>query len=290
MDKIHFMNPTHRTIQLSYQSQPTNEGDGVKLRRVFGQDRLPLFDPFLMMDDFRIYESNQFMKGFPWHPHRGIETITYMLSGEIEHEDSLGNKGLLGAGDVQWMTAGSGIIHQEMPKKNDRGILEGFQLWANLPASHKMMKPRYQNIEAKSIPIIKLSNQVEIKIICGQINEHKGPVKDIIIEPEYLDISVPAHTNYIHPAKRENTAIIYVISGSANFEYESEELISNQNVILFNDGDCISVQTKDSSVRFLFLLGKPIREPIAWYGPIVMNSREELVLAFDEYQNGNFIK
>jgi len=273
----------------------------------FGFGETSMFDPFLLLDDFRSDDPRYFIKGFPWHPHRGIETITYMLHGQIEHGDSMGNQGVIGSGDVQWMTAGSGIIHQEMPKGDEGGRMGGFQLWANLPASHKMIDPRYRDVTSDQIPAISAANGATIRIICGEANGTRGPVRDIITEPEYLDVTVPAKSEFTHATKPGHTVLAYVIDGQAcfceqkdPFAYEVEGVnyfdtqrspfVSNANLVLFDDGEQIVVSTEDEPVRFLLMSGKPIREPVAWYGPIVMNTRRELQIAFEEYNNGTFIK
>ena len=278
-----------RKISQTLKSQSTIEGAGVRLKRVFGYPEMPIFDPFLLMDDFHSSDPEDYQAGFPWHPHRGIETITYMLRGEVAHKDSMGNSGLIRQGDVQWMTAGSGIIHEEMPKPPDRHLW-GFQLWANLPGSHKMMDPRYRNLTQDQIPRVSPHEKVTIKIICGAVGGVKGPVQDIVIEPEYLDISVGPGSVYEHPVRQGHTAFCYVIEGEGAFDKEGTQSISAETVVLFEDGDGIRVATAKEPVRFLMIAGKPIREPIAWYGPIVMNTNAELTLAFEEYQNGNFIK
>jgi quercetin 2,3-dioxygenase len=299
--------PKTRTIRKVLKSKPTVEGAGVHLERVFGFSEVPLFDPFLLLDDFRSDNPDHFLKGFPWHPHRGIETITYVLSGDVEHGDSLGNKGVIGSGDVQWMTAGSGIIHQEMPKGDAKGRMYGFQLWANLPAADKMMDPRYRDIARDQIPEINLSNGATIKVICGEVSGTKGPAKDIVIDPEYLDVTVPANSEFMHPTKPGHTVFAYVIDGQATFcneknpfTYEMEgknyfdlqrtPFVGNGTIVLFEDGDEIAVSTGQHHVRFLLISGKPIGEPVAWYGPIVMNTKEELQTAFEEYRQGTFIK
>ena len=296
-----------RKIQKVFRSKPVIEGAGVHLKRALGFSEVPLFDPFLLLDDFRSTIPEHFIKGFPWHPHRGIETITYVLQGAVEHGDSMGNNGIIDSGDVQWMTAGSGIVHQEMPKGDPNGIMLGFQLWANLPASHKMMDPRYQEITSSQIPELQLENGTKIKIICGRINDMPGPVRDIVIDPEYLDIHVPANSIYEHPTKSGHTVLAYVIDGKgyfcdekkpftfdvvgdSYFDMSSEPFIENEMLVLFDDGESVRVSTEDEPVRFLLISGKPINEPIAWRGPIVMNTQEELRLAFEEYQNGTFIK
>ncbi len=296
-----------RKIKKIFRSKQTIEGAGVHLKRAFGSSEVGQFDPFLLLDDFRSGNPNHYNKGFPWHPHRGIETITYILQGKVEHGDSLGNKGVIDAGDVQWMTAGSGIIHQEMPKGDASGRMEGFQLWANLPAAEKMMLPRYRDVKSNDIPVITLENDVQIKIICGTVNKIHGPVQDIMIDPEYLDITVPAHTVYEHPVKPGHTVFAYVIAGQGyfckekkpfiyeaegknSFDMETDPLASNGTLILFEDGRSVHIETGDPSIRFLLISGKPLNEPIAWHGPIVMNNQAELQLAFDEYRAGTFLK
>ncbi|MFX1409828.1 MAG: pirin family protein, partial [Promethearchaeota archaeon] len=229
--------------------------------------------------------------GFPWHPHRGIETITYMIHGKVEHGDNLGNRGVIEAGDVQWMTAGSGIIHQEMPKKGNKSLLWGLQLWANLPASHKMMNPRYRDIKKDDIPEISLNdNTVKIKIISGEVNGAKGPVQDIITDPEYLDIIINPNSEFSHPVKRGHNVFAYIIEGKGYFDRDRDKLIGVENLVIYKDGDEVNISTEDEKVRFLLISGKPIEEPVAWRGPIVMNTEEELRIAFNEYQNGTFIK
>ena len=296
-----------RSIKRVFKGKPTIEGAGVHLRRVFGHSEVPWFDPFLLFDDFRSDEPARFRKGFPWHPHRGIETITYVLAGDVEHGDSLGNAGVISSGDVQWMTAGSGIIHQEMPKGDGRGRMYGFQLWANLPAAHKMMAPRYRDVRAGDIPEVTLDGGVRVRIICGAVAGARGPVADIVIEPEYLDITVPAGTEYRHPVKAGHTAMAYVIegkgcfcrekkpfshdvAGETYFDFAREPYLEDGSLALFDDGDEVLVFTEEEPVRLLFIAGRPIGEPVAWGGPIVMNTREELRIAFEEYENGTFIK
>jgi redox-sensitive bicupin YhaK (pirin superfamily) len=279
-----------RKIKAAFTSKPVIEGAGVHLNRVFGFNEVPLFDPFLLLDDFRSDNPDHFIKGFPWHPHRGIETITYVLRGDVEHGDSIGNKGSITTGDVQWMTAGSGIIHQEMPKGDDKGKMEGFQLWANLPASQKMMEPRYRDVKSDQIPRVQSDDGTEIKIISGQVGNTGGPIRDIIIQPEYLDVSVPANADFTHATKHGHTVFVYVIDGRGCFSKDHEECFGNETLVLFEDGGHISVKTEDKPVRFLLISGKPIGEPVAWRGPIVMNTQEELQAAFDEYQKGTFVK
>lgn len=283
---------TIRRIGKVLKSKPTLEGAGVHLKRVFGYQHAPQFDPFLLLDDFHSNNPDDYIKGFPWHPHRGIETITYMLYGKVEHGDSMGNKGIISSGDVQWMTAGSGIIHQEMPKGQEDGLMWGFQLWANLPASHKMMNPRYQEVKRQQIPEVTLDNDVKIKVVCGEVNGIKGPVQDIVIDPEYLDITVPPRTGFTYPVKSGYTVFAYVIEGKGYFEQERDAhgYMAPEHLILFDDGDELAISTEDEHGRFLLISGKPIGEPVAWYGPIVMNTQEELRIAFEEYQNGTFLK
>jgi redox-sensitive bicupin YhaK (pirin superfamily) len=259
------------------------------------------------LDDFRSAEPAHFLKGFPWHPHRGIETITYVLRGDVEHGDSMGNSGVISSGDVQWMTAGGGVIHQEMPKGAPDGTLEGFQLWANLPAARKMMAPRYRGVQSREIPEVVTDSGVRIRIICGSVGDRQGPVRDVVIDPEYLDVTVPARTTYRHPTKRGHTVFAYVIEGRAffckerdPFSYEitgrnyfdmgREPFVGNGEIVLFDDGGRVEVVTEEAPARFLLVSGKPIREPVAWYGPIVMNTQEELRIAFEEYRSGTFIR
>jgi len=280
-----------RKIKVSLKSRPTFEGAGVRLKRAFGYAD-PFLDPFLLLDDFHSDKPNDYIKGFPWHPHRGIETITYMLHGKVEHGDSLGNGGVIEADDVQWMTAGSGIVHQEMPKKDkDDSLLWGFQLWANLPASHKMMDPRYRDVKSTQIPEISLNNdRVKIKIICGEIDGIKGSIQDIITDPEYLDVSINPLSEFIHPIKNGHNVFAYTIEGEGYFDDKKEELVGKETLIIYQEGDAVKISTNNEKVRFLLVSGKPLREPVVWRGPIVMNTEEELTVAFTEYQNGTFIK
>jgi quercetin 2,3-dioxygenase len=296
-----------RKIKKILKSKSTIEGAGVHLKRAFGYPQVPLLDPFLLLDDFHSNHPDDYIQGFPWHPHRGIETITYVLYGKVEHGDSMGNKGTIHSGDIQWMTAGSGIIHQEMPKGQKDGLMWGFQLWANLPASHKMMDPRYRDVKREQIPEVTLHQGTKIKIICGEVDGVKGPVQGIVIDPEYLDITVPSKSNFIRPVKKGHTVFAYVIEGKGTFDpardsyaYEMEGanyfdfkrdcFMSSETLILFDEGDEVVISTEEKPVRFLLISGKPIGEPVAWYGPVVMNSQEELKIAFEEYQNGTFIK
>ena len=295
-----------RKVKKVMKSKPTLEGAGVHLHRAFGNSEVPLFDPFLLLDDFRSDEPRHFLKGFPWHPHRGIETITYVLTGDVEHGDSMGNSGSIGSGDVQWMTAGSGIIHQEMPKGDPNGHMYGFQLWANLPASHKMMGPRYRGILAKEIPSV-AAGGATVKVIAGSVGGTVGPVRDVVTEPEYLDVTVKPNSEFIHPTVPGHTVFAYVIEGGglfcneknpfsyefdgANyFDFKQDRFIRNATLVLFGDGEQVLVSTEKDPVRFLLVSGKPIGEPVAWYGPIVMNTQEELQIAFEEFNSNTFIK
>ncbi|MBI5694303.1 MAG: pirin family protein [Nitrospirae bacterium] len=296
-----------RFVEKVMKGKPTIEGAGVHLKRAFGYYQVPRLDPFLLMDDFHSDNPEFYIKGFPWHPHRGIETITYMLDGTVEHGDSMGNRGVIMPGDVQWMTAGSGIIHQEMPRGDASGLMHGFQLWANLPAKDKMMDPRYREVKAREIPAVGLGSGVTAKVICGSAGGVSGPVRDIVTDPEYMDVTVEAGTTFRHGIRRGYTAFAYVVEGGAYFDrrrdsfeldvvgenyfdFRRECLIGPENLVLYGDGDEITVETADGPCRFLLASGRPIGEPVAWYGPIVMNTREELKTAFDEYNNGTFIK
>jgi redox-sensitive bicupin YhaK (pirin superfamily) len=298
---------TTRKIRKVLKAIPTIEGAGVHLHRVFGFQEVPLFDPFLLLDDFRSDEPAHFLKGFPWHPHRGIETITYVLGGDVEHGDSLGNSGVISAGDVQWMTAGGGVIHQEMPRGDRHGRLAGFQLWANLPAARKMMPPRYRGVTSAEIPQVVVGDGVTVRVICGAAGGRQGPVRDVVVDPEYLDVTVPAGATYRHPTKRGHTVFAYVIegrgffcperdpfsyeiTGSNYFDMGREPFVANREIVLFGDGDRVEVTAEAAAVRFLLIAGKPIREPVAWYGPIVMNTQDELRVAFEEYRAGTFLR
>jgi redox-sensitive bicupin YhaK (pirin superfamily) len=297
-----------RPIKQVLHTQSTREGAGVKLERAFGFGNTTEFDPFLLLDDFRNENPADYLAGFPWHPHRGIETITYVLAGSVEHGDSLGNRGSLGAGDVQWMTAGRGIMHQEMPKGDGKGRMHGFQLWSNLPASLKMTAPRYQDILAKDIPEVTDDDGTRVRIVVGEFWGKKGPVDGVASDPRYLDVSVPPGQRKRLAVDRTNHAFAYVFAGSGTFRdasapqgilteqtdgattrslpHESE----NRSLILFDRGDEVVVQAGDQGIRFLLVSGKPIEEPVAWYGPIVMNTRQELQKAFDDLRNGTFIE
>lgn len=276
-----------RKIKLVKTAVPTLEGAGVHLQRVFGYYDTPMFDPFLMLDDFRNDVPDDYIAGFPWHPHRGIETITYMLAGSAEHGDSIGNKGVIRKDEVQWMTAGNGIIHQEMPLPDKDGRMYGFQLWANLPASHKMIAPRYQDIKASQIPSVEAGNGVRMKLICGSYGGVSGPVKDIVIDPSFWDVGFAPASEITLPAPAGYTCFIYCYEGRALIDGQT---VSNRQAALFEDGEDIFVRAGREGLRMLFLCGKPLGEPIAWRGPIVMNTKEEIRLAFDELDKGTFIK
>ncbi len=297
-----------RPIKRIDQSRPTLEGAGVKLHRAFGFGDTGEFDPFLLFDDFRNDRPEDYRAGFPWHPHRGIETITYVLAGTVDHGDSLGNQGVLGAGDVQWMTAGSGILHQEMPQGDPQGRMHGFQLWANLPAAHKMTTPRYQDIPAVEIPEIIDDDGVCVRVICGDFWGKSGPVEGIAADPRYLDITVPAGRRKTLPVETYRHAFAYVFEGSGTFrdasepfgvltekEIDNQEILvreqtGNRSLVLFGNGDEVTVQAGEEGIRFLLVSGKPIEEPVAWHGPIVMNTQTELQQAVNELRDGTFIK
>lgn len=284
------------------------EGAGVHLHRVFGFGDTTQTDPFLMMDDFRNDDPAHYAAGFPWHPHRGIETITYVLAGSVEHADSLGNSGLLGPGSVQWMTAGSGILHQEMPKGDTQGRMHGFQLWANLPSSLKMSSPRYQDIAGQDIAVLHDDDGSVIRVVVGQWRGIKGPVDGIAADPQYLDISVPANTRKVIPIDAYRNAFAYVFQGTALFRNASEPVgvqvekeiggeeiflrdrSGNRTLVLFDTGDEIVVETREEPVRFLLISGKALKEPVAWHGPIVMNTQQEIQQALHDLNNGSFIK
>ena len=297
-----------RPVKRIAQSQPTREGAGVKLHRAFGFGETGDFDPFLLLDDFRNDRPEDYLAGFPWHPHRGIETITYVLAGTVEHGDSLGNRGKLAAGDIQWMTAGSGILHQEMPQGDARGRMHGFQLWANLPSSLKMTEPRYQDIKAAEIPEIVDDDGTRVRIISGDFWDKSGPVEGIAADPRYLDVFIPPNQRKTLPVETERHAFAYVFEGSGHFRSASEpmgvltekqvdgnevmgrEKTGDRSLVLFDSGDEVTVQAGEEGIRFLLVSGKPIREPVAWYGPIVMNTRAELQQAVSELRDGSFIR
>ncbi len=276
-----------RAIEQIFIASPITEGAGVKLRRAFGHAEAPLCDPFLLLDDFRADSPKNYIKGFPWHPHRGIETITYVIDGSVEHEDSLGNKGVINAGEVQWMTAGSGIIHQEMPKGDEKGRMGGFQLWANLPAANKMDHPAYREINVSDIPEVETDSGARVKIIAGRIKNKKGPVTDVVTAPEYLDCSVPSGVEFIWPVASGRTALIYVMEGNILI---GSTHVEDGAAVLFTDGEEICIDTPSGPARFLLFTGNPVNEQIAWRGPIVMNTEAELDQAFSEFSEGRFIK
>ncbi|HEY7290124.1 MAG TPA: pirin family protein [Vicinamibacterales bacterium] len=296
-----------RPIKQIVQAKPALEGAGVRLRRAFGFGNTSDFDPFLLLDDFRNDRPSDYLAGFPWHPHRGIETITYVLAGTVDHGDSLGNSGSLGSGDVQWMTAGSGILHQEMPKGDADGRMHGFQLWANLPASLKMTAPRYQDVAAKDIPEVVDDDGTRVRVVCGDFWGKTGPVRGVAADPRYLDVSVPPGKKKRLPVETTRHAFAYVFAGSGTFRDASgpkavrNELAEeagvvdtgeagNRSLVLFDRGDEVVVQAGPEGVRFLLVSGKPIDEPVAWYGPIVMNTEAELQQAYTELRNGTFIR
>jgi redox-sensitive bicupin YhaK (pirin superfamily) len=297
-----------RPVKRIVQSQPTMEGAGVKLRRAFGFGNTAETDPFLLLDDFRNERPQDYLAGFPWHPHRGIETITYVLNGTVEHGDSLGNRGTLGAGDVQWMTAGSGIMHQEMPQGDAQGRMHGFQLWANLPSSLKMTAPRYQDIKGGEVPEVTDDDGTHVRVVCGDFWGKKGPVEGVAADPRYLDVFVPPGQRKTLKVEVERHAFAYVFEGSGTFrdsskpfgvllekEVDGKEIVvrdqvGDRSLVLFDSGDEITVQAGDQGVRFLLVSGKPIEEPVAWHGPIVMNTQAELRQAMSELRDGSFIK
>ena len=297
-----------RAVKSISETIKTMEGAGVELYRAFGFTDPTELDPFLLFDDFRNDNPLSFEKGFPWHPHRGIETITYVLEGNVDHADSLGNSGSLGAGDIQWMTSGSGILHQEMPKGNSKGQMHGFQLWANLPSELKMTNPRYQDVNSGEIPEIFEDDGTRVKVIVGSFWGKTGPVDGIAADPQYLDIYVPPGVKKTFPVDTYRKTFAYIFDGSGAFdsasiptgvllekEIRGEELnirdmSGNRTLVSFDTGDFVTVQAGENGIRFLLISGKPIQEPVAWHGPVVMNTREELVQAFDELKNGTFIK
>ena len=289
-----------RPVKSVRPTKATLEGAGVRLQRAFGFGDTTEFDPFLLFDDFRNDNPGDFLAGFPWHPHRGIETITYVLAGSVEHGDSLGNRGSLGAGDVQWMTAGSGIMHQEMPQGDAQGRMHGFQLWANLPASLKMTRPRYQDITAAEIPEIVDDDGTTVRVVCGEFWGRRGPVEGVAADPRYLDVFVPPGQRKQLAVERSRHAFAYVFAGSGAFRDASDPRpvknetgpseAGNRSLVLFDAGDEITVQAGDHGIRFLLISGKPIEEPVAWYGPIVMNTKAELQQAMSDLRNGTFIK
>jgi len=296
-----------RPIKRIIEAKPTLEGAGVHLRRAFGFGNTSEFDPFLLLDDFRNDIPEDYLAGFPWHPHRGIETITYVLAGTVEHADSLGNHGAIGAGDIQWMTAGQGIIHQEMPKGDPVGQMHGFQLWANLPASLKMTPPRYQEVKAVEIPEVVEDDGTRARIVCGNFWGKRGPIEGIAADPTYIDVTVPPGKRKTLPVETTRHSFAYVFSGSGKFCNASGPLAlptegikwlettpptaaDNRSLILFDSGDEVAVQAGEDGIRFLLVSGKPLQEPVAWYGPIVMNTQAQLQQAYEELREGTFLK
>jgi redox-sensitive bicupin YhaK (pirin superfamily) len=296
-----------RRIERILRGMPAIEGAGVRLSRAFGYRHVATLDPFLLLDDFHSGNHEDYRRGFPWHPHRGIETITYVLHGRVAHGDSMGNEGVIGPGDVQWMTAGSGIIHQEMPGGDPAGLLQGFQLWANLPASHKMMDPRYRGIVSEDIPEVTRPGGQRIRVIAGIVDGTAGPVREIVTDPLYLDVTLPPESTFSHAETRGRTVFAYVIEGTGffddrrepyafeveggrYFDIAGEAAIGPMSVALYGDGEEVRIAPAGEGVRFLLISGEPIREPVAWYGPIVMNTQEELRIAFEEYRRGTFIR
>jgi hypothetical protein len=297
-----------RPVKSIVSSKPTIEGAGVKLNRAFGFGNTSEFDPFLLLDDFRNDRPDDYRAGFPWHPHRGIETITYVLAGTVEHGDSLGNRGNLEAGDVQWMTAGRGILHQEMPQGDTAGRMHGFQLWANLPSSLKMTAPRYQDVKAAAIPEVVDDDSSRVRVVCGEFWGRRGPIEGVAADPRYLDISVPPGKRKTFKVEVERHAFAYVFEGSGTFrdasapfgvltektdginEFVMREQTGNRSLVLFDRGDEVTVQAGERGIRFLLVSGKPIEEPVAWHGPIVMNTQAELQQAFAELRGGTFIR
>jgi hypothetical protein len=296
-----------RPVSAVTRSRPALEGAGVHLRRAFGFGATEEFDPFLLFDDFRNDDPAAYLAGFPWHPHRGIETITYVLAGSVAHGDSLGNRGTLGAGDVQWMTAGRGILHQEMPKGDAEGRMHGFQLWANLPARSKMTAPRYQDVQGNDIPTVTEDDGTSVRVVCGEFWGRRGPVEGIAADPRYLDVWVPPGRRRTLPVEVSRTAFAYVFEGSGSFRDASApgatpaerltedgryagEAVMNHSLVRFDRGDEVVVRAGDEGIRFLLISGEPLQEPVAWAGPIVMNTRTELEQAYRELREGTFIR
>jgi len=279
--------PANRSVKQVFAAKPVTEGAGVKLHRAFGYHEKPLFDRFLLLDDFGSDNPDDFLAGFPWHPHRGIETITYLIEGAVEHGDSLGNKGVINTGDVQWMTAGNGIIHQEMPKSENGQGMQGLQLWANLPAQQKMTEPKYRDIRQKQIPIIH-ENGVEIHVIAGNVNETQGPVQDIAIDPELLDVILAPGSSFDYAISQEHAVYAYVMQGKVIVD-NGAKTVTAKHVMIFGDGDHVHMKS-ESGCRLLLFSGIPLNEPVAWAGPIVMNTSAELSQAFKEYREGSFLQ
>jgi hypothetical protein len=283
------MENIERKVQYIAKSVPAIDGAGVRLKRAFGNLQGVNLDPFLLLDDIHSNDPKDFIAGFPWHPHRGMETVSYLVHGKFEHEDSLGNKGTIKGGEIQWMTAGSGIIHQEMPVQYD-GLIRGFQLWVNLPSKHKMMQPRYQDIKKAEIKDVTIDNLVTVKVLAGDYNGVSGPVKGIISDPTYLDIHIDQENSFEYVVPSDHTAMLYILEGEGYFDSSKEKLVDNDNLVVFGKGNRIKIETDKKDLRFLLMTGEPINEPVAWQGPIVMNTQQELRQAFSELQTGKFIK
>ncbi|MGA2768630.1 MAG: pirin family protein [Candidatus Bathyarchaeia archaeon] len=279
-----------RRIDRILKGKSTLEGAGVKLKRAFGPHEVPLLDPFLLLDDFHSNNPDDYLAGFPWHPHRGIETVTYVLEGMVEHGDSMGNRGVIRSGDVQWMTAGNGIIHQEMPKGSEGGLMWGFQLWVNLPASHKMDDPTYRGITRGEIPEVEVNPGVRVKVICGELKGNRGPVQGLTVDCEYLDVMLEPNAQLEHSTKKGHGAFAYVIGGRGYFDQQRSNPIDAEQVVVFSGGEKVKISTGDNSLRCLMISGKPVGEPVAWLGPIVMNTQEELRTAFSELDRGTFLR
>jgi redox-sensitive bicupin YhaK (pirin superfamily) len=280
---------TVRSVERIIAAKPTIEGAGVRLKRVFGYRESPMFDPFLLLDHFGSADPADYLPGFPWHPHRGIETVTYMIDGSVAHGDSMHNTGIIHSGDLQWMTAGSGIIHQEMPLKHE-GLMRGFQLWVNLPARSKMMPPRYRGITASEIPELRLPNAVVVKIVAGSLNGARGPVEDLVVPCEYFDVTVPSGSDFEHSIASNHTVFAYVFEGSATFGDQGSAPIETGQMVHFGQGEIFRAKAAGDHVRFILVTGEPLGEPVAWRGPIVMNTEDELKVAFQEFDDGTFIK
>jgi len=295
-----------RRVGASWRGRPVLEGAGVHLKRVFGYSEVVRMDPFLLLDDFRSQDPTHYLAGFPWHPHRGIETITYMLAGSVEHRDSLGNQGVIHPGDLQWMTAGSGIIHQEMPRGDDSGCMEGFQLWANLPRKNKLDPPRYREVKAEEVPVLPLHGGGHIRVLCGEVQGVRGPVTQVVTDPLYLDIQFPAGAQTVLPVDRGHTVLAYIIAGEIRFHKpvdhrggipgsgyygpRQDATYGDGDFLYLEEGDGVFLDVQSAPARVLLFSGKPLGEPVAWQGPIVMNTQAELDAAFAELRNGTFIK
>jgi quercetin 2,3-dioxygenase len=303
------MGESVRTVSRKFRGAETMEGAGVRLKRMFGNNEVPLLDPFLLLDNFGSTNPADYVKGFPWHPHRGLETVTYMLSGKTEHEDSLGNQGVIDSGDVQWMSAGSGIMHQEMPKRTE-GLLSGFQLWVNLPHTLKMETPAYRGVGAADIPVVRGEDGRVVKVIAGAYDRVEGPVRHIPVDPLYLDVTLPPETEFRHPVKQGYTVFAQALEGAGCFDpmgapavgeepqplYSSSISPSAESVsrpghtVLYGDGDSVRIHAQEEGLRFILVSGKPLHEPVSWYGPIVMNTREEILEAVTDLRKGTFIR